>query len=159
FEIFSQRGSSFARPLAAHDVIAADCYRAVREAAPDVFAAPLLKPVAYMEHGYSPATQRRGVALARLLGDRNPFPVIRIPWDRDNRWRVVFRPEFPHNLQPALGLWQETRSAVPRRMMGAVRDPTLTSIFRRWHKEIFADLAAILLGGPAAATGMMNFLS
>ena len=37
FEIFSQRGSSFARPLAAHDMIATDCYRAVRAAAPDVF--------------------------------------------------------------------------------------------------------------------------
>jgi hypothetical protein len=43
FELFSQRGSSFARPLAAHDMIAADCYRAIRAAAPDVFSGPLLK--------------------------------------------------------------------------------------------------------------------
>ena len=71
FEIFSQRGSSFARPLAAHDMIATDCYRAVRAAAPDAFSGALLKPVTYMEHGYSPATQRRGVQLARLLGDKN----------------------------------------------------------------------------------------
>jgi hypothetical protein len=46
FEIFSQRGSSFARPLAAHDMIATDCYRAVRAAAPDVFSGALLKPAA-----------------------------------------------------------------------------------------------------------------
>jgi hypothetical protein len=159
FEIFSQRGSSFARPLAAHDAIAADCYRAVRQAAPDVFAGPLLKPVTYMEHGYSPATQRRGVQLARLLGDRNPFPVIRIPWDRDNPWQAVFLHEVSHNLQADLGLWQENQQAVGNRMMGALRDPSVVSIFRRWHKEIFADLAAILLGGPAAAAGMMIFLS
>jgi hypothetical protein len=159
FEIFSQRGSSFARPLAAHDMIAADCYRAIRIAAPDVFSGPLLKPVTYMEHGYSPATQRRGVQLARLLGDKNPFPVIRIPWDRDNPWQAVFLHEVSHNLQADLGLWQENQTAVATRMMGAIRDPSVVSTFRRWHKEIFADLAAILLGGPAAAAGMMNFLS
>jgi hypothetical protein len=159
FEIFSQRGSSFARALAAHDTIAADCYRAVRTAAPDLFAGPLLKPVTYMEHGYSPATQRRGVQLARLLGERNPFPVIRIPWDRDNPWQAVFLHEVSHNLQADMGIWQENQSAVANRMMGATRDPAVVSIFRRWHKEIFADLAAILLGGSAAATGMMNFLS
>jgi hypothetical protein len=159
FEIFSQRGSSFARPLAAHDVIAADCYRAIRAAAPDVFSGPLLKPVTYMEHGYSPATQRRGVQLARLLGEKNPFPVIRIPWDRDNPWQAVFLHEVAHNLQADLGIWEENQTAVANRMIGSTRDPLIASIFRRWHKEIFADLAAILLGGPASAAGMMNFLS
>ncbi|HZD61432.1 MAG TPA: hypothetical protein VE200_01425, partial [Xanthobacteraceae bacterium] len=159
FEIFSQRGSPFARPLAAHDMIATDCYRAVRAAAPDVFSGALLKPVTYMEHGYSPATQRRGVQLARLLGDKNPFPVIRIPWDRDNPWQAVFLHEVAHNIQADLGLWHENQTAVAGRMMGSLRDPLLVSIFRRWHKEIFADLAAILLGGPASAAGMMNFLS
>jgi hypothetical protein len=58
FEIFSQRGSSFARPLAAHDMIATDCYRAVRAAAPDVFSGALLKPVTYME----PTRRRRNAA-------------------------------------------------------------------------------------------------
>jgi hypothetical protein len=159
FEIFSQRGSSFARPLAAHDVIAADCYRAVRSAAPDIFAGPLLKPVTYMEHGYSPATQRRGVQLARLLGESNPFPVIRIPWDRDNPWQAVFLHEVSHNLQADMGLWQENQAAVASRMVRSVREPIVAATYRRWHKEIFADLAAILLGGPAAAAGMMNFLS
>src|SRR5258705_532727 len=153
FEIFSQRGSSFARPLAAHDAIAADCYRAVRAAAPEAFAGPLLKPVSYMEHGYSPATQRRGVPLAPLLGHTNPFPVIRIPWDRDNPWQAVFLHEVSHNLQADLGLWRENEAAVATRMMGSLRDPLLTTIFRRWHKEIFADLAAVLLGGPVSAAG------
>jgi hypothetical protein len=159
FEIFSQRGSSFARPLAAHDTIAADCYRAVRAAAPEVFSGRLLKPVCYMEHGYSPATQRRGVQLARLLGDRNPFPVIRIPWDRDNPWQAVFLHEVAHNLQADTGTWHENQTAVADRMTRSVREPLMVSIFRRWHKEIWADLAAILLGGPVSAAGMMNFLS
>ena len=61
FEVMSQRGSGFAPALAAHDAIAMDCYTVVRNALPGVFAGPLLKPLTYLEHGYSPATQRRGL--------------------------------------------------------------------------------------------------
>lgn len=159
FEIFSQRGSAFAPALSAHDVIAEDCYRAVRQAAPRIFSGPLLKPLCYMEHGFSPATMRRGVLLNRLLGEPNPFPIVRIPWDRDNPWQAVFLHEVSHNLQADLGIWQENRQAVVRRTLSASGDPGLTRIYGLWHKEIFADLAAILLGGPAAAWGMATFLA
>jgi hypothetical protein len=159
YEVFAQRGTSFGPSLAAHDAIAEDCYVAIREAAPRIFDGPLLKPVCYMEHGYSPATMRRGVQLSRLLGEANPFPLIRIPWDRDQPWQSVFLHEVAHNLQADLGIWQENRQAVVRRVMGRGRDPFLASVYGRWHKEIFADLAAILLGGPAAAWGMADFLA
>jgi hypothetical protein len=159
FEIFSQRGSAFAPALSAHDVIAEDCYRAVRQAAPSLFRGPLIKPLSYMEHGFSPATMRRGVLLNRLLGEPNPFPIVRIPWDRDNPWQPVFLHEVSHNLQADLGIWQENRRAVVRRILRASSDPGLTRIYGLWHKEIFADLAAILLGGPAAAWGMATFLA
>lgn len=159
FEVFSQRGSTFAPSLAAHDGIAADCYAAIRQAAPRIFRGPLLKPLCYMEHGFSPATMRRGVLLSRLLGEPNPFPLIRIPWDRDNPWQSVFLHEVAHNLQADLGIWQENRQAVLRRILGASGDPGIARTYGRWHKEIFADLAAILLGGPAAAWGMAIFLA
>jgi hypothetical protein len=159
YEVFAQRGTSYGPALAAHDAIAEDCYRAVREAAPRIFDGPLLKPVCYMEHGYSPATMRRGVQLSRLLGEANPFPLIRIPWDRDQPWQSVFLHEVAHNLQADLGIWQENRQAVARRVMERGRDPFIASVYGRWHKEIFADLAAILLGGPAAAWGMADFLA
>ncbi|MFZ6045667.1 hypothetical protein ACFW0H_06035 [Pseudomonas sp. CR3202] len=159
FEVFAQRGTSFGPALAAHDAIAADCYDAIRQHAPRIFDGPLLKPVCYMEHGYSPATMRRGVQLSRLLGEANPFPLIRIPWDRDQPWQAVFMHEVAHNLQADLGIWQENRQAVVRRLLGQLRDPAIASVYARWHKEIFADLAAILLGGPAAAWGMAEFLA
>ncbi len=159
YEVLAQRGTAFGPSLAAHDAIAEDCYLAVREAAPHIFEGALLKPVCYMEHGYSPATMRRGVSLSRLLGDANPFPLIRIPWDRDQPWQSVFLHEVAHNLQSDLGIWQENRQAVLRRVMGSARDPFLATVYGRWHKEIFADLAAILLGGPAAAWGMADFLA
>jgi len=159
YEVFAQRGTSYGPTLAAHDAIADDCYQAVRQAAPRIFDGPLLKPVCYMEHGYSPATMRRGVQLSRLLGEGNPFPLIRIPWDRDQPWQSVFLHEVAHNLQADLGIWQENRQAVTRRLMGSARDPFVASVYGRWHKEIFADLAALLLGGPAAAWGMADFLA
>ena len=159
YEVFAQRGTSFGPALAAHDAVAQDCYTAVREGVPELLGNPLLKPVCYMEHGYSPATMRRGVSLARLLGEANPFPLIRIPWDRDQPWQAVFLHEVAHNLQADLGIWQENERAVMRRALQFSGAPALTTIWRRWHKEIFADLAAILLGGPAAAWGMAEFLA
>ncbi|GBC60426.1 hypothetical protein DENIS_1378 [Desulfonema ishimotonii] len=159
FDIFSQRGSAFAPTLAAHDLIAGDCYAAVRASAPHVFKGDLLRPITYMEHGYSPATTRRGVSLGRLLGERNPFPIIRLPWDRDNPWQAVFLHEVSHNLQADLGLWQENKNAVSRRMLRAGSDMAVTSVYTRWHKEVFADVAAVLLGGPASVWGSMDFLA
>ncbi len=159
FEVFAQRGTSFGASLAAHDAIAQDCYQAIREAAPRVFPSALLKPVCYMEHGFSPATMRRGVSLSRLLGEANPFPLIRIPWDRDHPWQAVFLHEVAHNLQADLGIWQENRQAVVKRVIGQLRHPFLATVYGRWHKEIWADLAALLLGGPAAAWGMAEFLA
>jgi hypothetical protein len=159
FEIFSQRGTSYAPVLAAHDVIADDCYDAVRQGMPRLLSRKALPPVTYMEHGYSPATQRRGAILARLLGEANPFPVIRIPWDRDNPWQSVFLHEVAHNIQADMGIWQENRNAVTKRVLTASGDPVLGAVYGRWHKEIFADLAALLLGGPAAAWGLAQFLA
>ncbi len=159
FEVFAQRGTSFGSALAAHDAIAEDCYVAVRQQAPDIFRGRLLKPLCYMEHGFSPATMRRGVQLNRLLGEPNPFPLIRIPWDREHPWQSVFLHEVAHNLQADLGIWQENRVAVLRRVLTGLREPLLARIYGLWHKEIFADLAAILLAGPAAAWGMAEFLA
>jgi hypothetical protein len=159
FEVFAQRGTAFAPSLAAHDAIARDCYAAVRAGAPLLFKGPLLTPLSYLEHGYSPATMRRGVTLSRLLGEANPFPLIRIPWDRDRPWQAVFLHEVAHNLHADMGLWVENRNAVIERLAGDGRPPLVVSILGRWHKEIFADLAATLLGGPAVASGMAVFLA
>ncbi len=159
FEVFSQRGSSFAPTLAAHDVIADDCYAAIIPAVARLYPGPQLRPLTYMEQGFSPVTWRRGVQLSRLLGETNPFPLIRIPWDRDNLWQGVFLHECAHNLQADLGIWGENRQAVVTRILRESRDPALARIYGRWHKEIFADLAALLLGGPSAAWGLAVFLS
>ena len=159
FELFAQRGTVYAPALAAHDVIGIDCYRAVMRGLPGIFPGPVLAPVCYLEHGYSPATVRRGVSLARLLGDSLPFPVIRIPWDRDKPWQAVFLHEVAHNLQADLRIWEDVRNDVVHRLTESRLTPVAIATFGRWHKEIFADLAALLLGGPAAAFGMAEFMA
>ncbi len=159
FEVFSQRGTGYGPILAAHDVIASDCYAAIQRTAPMIFRGPLVRPLTYLEHGYSPATYRRGVTLSRLLGEANPFPLIRIPWDRDNPWQAVFLHEISHNLQADMGLWHENQNALERRFARQRTAVSVSSVYRLWGKEIFADLAAVLLGGPAAAWGMLDFLS
>jgi hypothetical protein len=159
FEVFAQRGTAFARSLAAHDAIARDCYAIVSSSAPKIFPGPLVLPLTYLEHGYSPATMRRGVTLSRLLGESNPFPLIRIPYDRDRPWQAVFLHEVAHNLQADLGLWVQNRSALIQRLAEIPIAPLGISIFGRWHKEIFADIAALLLGGPAVAWGLAVFLA
>jgi hypothetical protein len=159
FELFAQRGTAYAPALAAHDVIGVDCYHAAMESLPGVFTGPTLAPVSYLEHGYSPATVRRGISLSRLLGDSLPFPIIRIPWDRDKPWQSVFLHEVAHNLQADLRIWEDTQSAVVRRLAEQNINAAAIATFARWHKEIFADLAALLLGGPASAFGMAEFMA
>ncbi|MFY0562793.1 hypothetical protein ACN28E_03025 [Archangium lansingense] len=162
FDIFSQRGTRFAPALAACDTVAADCFLVVRRMAPGLLGqVPLLKPITYLEHSFSPATFRRGVLLRRLLGERNPFPLIRVPYERiEAPWGMgVILHEVAHSLQADLGVWNETQSALQRRVLGITGDPWLTRLWGRWHKEIFADLLACLLGGPASVHSMKDFLA
>ncbi|MDH3659575.1 MAG: hypothetical protein OEU92_06025 [Alphaproteobacteria bacterium] len=159
FEVFAQRGAAFAPSLMAHDNIARDCYAAIEEGGGGLLRKPLLPPLTYLEHGYSPATMRRGVTLKRLLGEPNPFPLIRIPWDRDRPWQATFLHEVAHNLQADLGLWEENKQAVGRRLAETDMPVSLQAIWQRYQKEVLADCVAVLLGGPAAAWGMAEFLA
>ncbi len=161
FDVFSQRGTRFAPALAACDVIATDCFQVIRRAAPGLLDSPLLKPLTYLEHSFSPAIFRRGVVLRRLLGEQNPFPLIRVPYERvEAPWGMgVILHEIGHSLQADLGIWQETQAALQRRVLGITGDPWLTRLWGRWHKEIFADLIACLLGGPASVHSMKDFLA
>lgn len=161
FDLFSQRGTAFASALAACDEIAADCYQVAQTNAPGLFREPLLRPLTYLEHSVSPATYRRGVMLQRLLGESNPFPLVRVPHEHvESPWGMgVLLHEVGHNLHGDLGVWHENAAALLRRVLGHTRSPALARIWARWHKEIFADLAALLLGGPASCRSMQEFLA
>jgi len=157
-ELFGQRQSRFAPQLLACDRIALDCYQYVYTGLGRTRPIPSPGPFCYMETGFAPATFRRGVPLARLGRRANPFPLIQLPYHRlVNPWTLsAVLHEAAHNLQSDLGLWRVVPSQISRRLLAAGISPESARIWARWHKETWADLCALLLGGPSAIATQMD---
>ncbi len=161
FELFGQRQTRFADWLLATDRIALDCYQAVYTGLGAARSIPSPPPFSYMETGFTPATYRRGVPLTRLGRRANPFPVIQLPYHRlVNPWTLgAVHHEVSHNLQSDLDLWQEVPRRIHRRLRQAGIDPMVASIWTRWHKETWADLCGLLLGGPAIVASLLDVVA
>lgn len=159
FDLFVQRLSNFGERLRATDRIAANCYEDVYIGLGTAQPTPSLLPFCYANSGFSPATFRRGVPLMRLRRNPNPFPLIMLPQHRlDNVWALSsILHEVSHNLQADLGLWQEIPARIYQRLTseGSIRHH-VAQVWARWHKEIMADMFALILGGPAAVESLMD---
>jgi len=157
-ELFGQRQSKFAPQLLACDRIALDCYQYVYTGLGRTKPIPSPVPFCYMETGFAPATFRRGVPLTRLGRRANPFPLIQLPYHRlVNPWTLsAVLHESAHNLQSDLGLWQVMPLQIARRLLAAGLGPELVRIWARWHKETWADLCGLLLGGPSVVATQMD---
>jgi hypothetical protein len=156
--MFGQRTGPFAGWLGALDRVALDCYQAVYLGLGRARSIPSPSPFSYMETGFGPATFRRGVRLAKLGRQPNPFPLVKLPYHRLlNPWSLGAVPhEVAHNLQSDLGLWE----LMPRRIAAHFRSRGLparnAAVWQRWHKETYADLAGVLLIGPAYVGSLMD---
>jgi hypothetical protein len=159
FDLFVQRLSSFGERLRAVDRISANCYEDLYVGIGSAKPTPSLLPFSYAHTGFSPATFRRGVPLRRLRHNPNLFPLIMLPQHRlDNVWALSsVLHEVSHNLQADLGLWQEIPAQIYRRLTGEGRiAPGVAQVWARWHKEMMADMFALVLGGPAAIESLMD---
>jgi len=159
FDLFSQRLSSFGERLRSVDRIAANCYEDVYLALGTARPTPSLLPFSYAQSGFSPLTIRRGVPMAKLRYHPNLFPLIMLPQHRlDNVWALSsVLHEVSHNLQADLGLWEEMPKRIYQRMVTEGRFlPATAQVWARWHKEIMADMFALLLGGPGALESLMD---
>ena len=159
YDLFVQRLSSFGERLRTIDRIAANCYEDVYVGLGTAQPTPSLLPFSYANSGFSPATYRRGVPLRRLRYHPNLFPLIVLPQHRlDNVWaRSSVLHEASHNLQADLGLWEAMPACIYRRLAGEGRIPDqVARVWARWHKEMMADMFALLLGGPAAIESLMD---
>ena len=159
FDIFVQRLSSFSERLLSVDRIAANCYEDLYVGIGTAQPVPGLLPFSYAQSGFSPATYRRGVPLPRLKFNKNLFPLIMLPQHRlDNVWALSsVLHEVSHNLQADLGLWDEMPGHIFRRLTEEGRiAPRVARVWARWHKEMMADMFALLLGGPAAVESLMD---
>jgi len=159
FDLFVQRLSNFNERLLSVDRICANCYEDLYVSIGAAQPTPSLLPFSYANSGFSPATYRRGVPLPRLRYNKNLFPLIMLPQHRlDNVWALSsVLHEVSHNLQADLGLWDEMPGHIYRRLTDEGRiAPKVARVWARWHKEMMADMFALLLAGPAAAESLMD---
>ncbi|KYC35594.1 hypothetical protein WA1_07160 [Scytonema hofmannii PCC 7110] len=159
FDLFVQRLSSFGERLRAVDRIAIGCYEKVYTGLGIAKPTPTLLPFSYADSGFSPATFRRGVPLQKLRFNPNLFPLIVLPQHRlDNVWALSsVLHEVSHNLQADLGLWEEVPARIYQRLIFEGYFPRrVARTWANWHKEMMADMFALLLGGPAAVESLMD---
>jgi hypothetical protein len=158
FELFGQRQSVFADWLLSCDRIALSCYQAAYLGVGKPKPLPAPPPFCYMRTGFSPATFRRGIPLRRLGRQLNPFPLVQLPYHRlVNPWTLgAVLHEVSHNLQSDLGLNQAVPVALGRRLIEEDCPPAVVQVWVRWNREIFADLSALLLGGPAVVGSLLD---
>jgi hypothetical protein len=158
FELFGQRQSAFGSWLLSTDRIAVDCYQVAYLGVGREKPVPAPPPFSYMRTGFGPATYRRGIRLKRIGRELNPFPLIQLPYHRlVNPWTLgAVLHEVSHNLQSDLGLSRAMPLAIGRRLLRARMGMNVARVWVRWNREIFADLSALLLGGPAIVASLMD---
>lgn len=161
FELFGQRQSEFADWLLSCDRIALSCYQAAYLGVGEPKTLPAPPPFCYARTGFSPATFRRGIPLRRLGRQLNPFPLVQLPYHRlVNPWTLgAVLHEISHNLQSDLGLNRAVPVAIGRRLLAEDLPPAVVQVWARWNREIFADMSALLLGGPAIAGSLLDVLA
>src|SRR5205085_4359330 len=76
----------------------------------------------------------------------------------DNVWALSsVLHEVSHNLQADLGMWDIMPVQIYERLTGEGQlAPHVARVWARWHKEMMADMFALLLGGPAAVESLMD---
>lgn len=160
FELFGQRQTRYANWLLACDRIALDCYRTAYLGIGIARSIPAPPPFAYMATGFAPATFRRGVPLKKLGKQLNPFPLVQLPYHRlVNPWTLgAMLHEVSHNLQSDLGLSRDVPKAIASRLLNAQLPPPVAAVWTRWNREMFADMSALLLGGPGAVGSLMDVI-
>jgi hypothetical protein len=160
FELFGQRQSQFGDWLLSCDRIALDCYQDAYVNLGVARTIPAPPPFSYMRTGFSPATFRRGIPLRRLGQQLNPFPLIQLPYHRMvNPWTLgAVLHEVCHNIQNDLGLQRAIPRAIALRLLRDGQNRMVAGIWTRWNRETFADLAGLLLGGPAVVGSLLDVI-
>lgn len=158
FELFGQRQSNYADWLLSCDRIALDCYQAAYTGIGKARPIPAPPPFCYMRTGFAPSTLRRGIPLRRLGKQLNPFPLVQLPYHRlVNPWTLgAMLHETSHNLQSDLGLSRDIPRALARALLEQNMPRNVAGIWTQWNREMFADMSALLLGGPEMVASLMD---
>jgi hypothetical protein len=162
---------TFKEPLWIADTVAWDCHRPVIEKAADTDILERAQmrepPLTYLGARFSPLTWVRGVrpydGRDYLLGKAEvPIPVIELPWDHlENLWELLsIHHEVGHDIEADLKLHTVLEDTL--KMALASADPPVPAERIRnwlaWRGEVFADLTALQLGGPAFIEALLHLL-
>jgi hypothetical protein len=160
FELFGQRQTRYANWLLSCDRIALDCYRAAYLGLGVARSIPAPPPFSFLRTGFAPATIRRGIPMRRLGKQLNPFPLVQLPYHRlVNPWTLgAVLHEVSHNLQTDLGLSRDIPRRIARRLLQKGLPRSVASVWTRWNREMFADMSALLLGGPGVVGSLMDVI-
>lgn len=159
FELFGQRQSMpYAEWLLSCDRIAMDCYQVAYTGIGVAKSIPAPPPFCFMRTGFAPATIRRGIPVRKLGKQLNPFPLVQLPYHRlVNPWTLgAVMHEVSHNLQTELGLSKDVPRSVALRLLDGHLGRFVASVWARWNREMFADMSALLLGGPEVVGSLMD---
>jgi hypothetical protein len=159
FELFGQRQSMpYAEWLLSCDRIAMDCYQVAYTGIGVAKSIPAPPPFCFMRTGFAPSTTRRGVRVRKLGKQLNPFPLVQLPYHRlVNPWTLgAVMHEVSHNLQTELGLSKAVPRSVALRILDGHLGRSVASVWARWNREMFADMSALLLGGPEVLGSLMD---
>jgi hypothetical protein len=160
FELFGQRQSKYGDWLLSCDRIAMDCYQAAYTGIGVARSIPAPPPFCYMKTGFAPATIRRGIPVTKLGKQLNPFPLVQLPYHRlVNPWTLgAVMHEVSHNLQSDLGLNRDVPRSIALRLLKADLGRSVASVWAKWNREMFADMSALLLGGPEVVGSLMDVI-
>jgi hypothetical protein len=160
FELFGQRQGKYGDWLLSCDRIAMDCYQAAYTGLGTNRSIPTPPPFCMMKTGFAPATIRRGIPLSKIGKQINPFPLVQLPYHRlVNPWTLgAVMHEVSHNLQSDLGLSRDVPKRVGLRLLNAGLGRGVAGVWVRWNREMFADMSALLLGGPEVVISLMDVI-
>lgn len=156
-------------PLWVADTIAWDCHRPVLDAAvalgiikPHALREP---PLVYCTAEYSPATWVRGSrpndGRRYDLGEALlPIPVIEIPWDHvGSAWEFLsLHHEVGHDIEADLRLRPDLKATLGKVLADGHVPSDRVKAWLDWQAEVFADLCALRLAGPAFGDVLMHLL-
>jgi hypothetical protein len=151
-------------PLAIADTVTFDCYRFTLNKAQEfgIITAERFRepPLTYLAVIDSPGTLARGRDIPGYQDLKLPIPIIELPWEHiSNLWEYLsLHHEVAHDLDYDLNLRPVLINSLKEKLIEAGVSESRINIWLKWEKEIFADLVALLLAGPAFAYSMINTL-
>lgn len=151
------------------DTIAWDCHRSTLNLAVQfgILDANHLRepPLVYCTAEYSAATwvreSRPRDGRDYALGEATlPIPVIEIPWDYlGNSWEYLsLHHEVGHDIEADLLLRAPLQAALQNALTTAGTFAPRIPVWLKWQGEVFADLCALRLAGPAYADVLFQLL-